>query len=139
MPRKKAKPNPVGRPSKYDPAFCQVAVEFLAEGYSVKALAGHLSVAYSTVKKWGDENPEFSAALKTGQAKAALWWEDTLRQVGRTGQGSAAAAIFGVKNRSQELWKDKQEMDHTSSDGSMTPKKVERVVVKVGNSTDTDR
>ena len=110
-----------GRPTKYDPAFCEVAREFMVDGYSVTALAGHIGVARSTVFKWADEHPEFSDALKTGQASAALWWENTLRQVAITGQGNASAAIFGVKNRSSEEWKDKQEHDLTSSDGSMTP------------------
>jgi transposase len=111
----------VGRPTKYDPAYCDVAIEYLADGYSVTALAGHIGVARSTVFKWADENPIFSDALRTGQAKAAMWWEETLRDVARNGQGNASAAIFGVKNRSSENWKDKQEHDLTSSDGSMTP------------------
>jgi hypothetical protein len=42
-------------------------------------------------------------------------------QVASTGEGNASAAIFGVKNRSQEEWKDKHDIDHTSPDGSMTP------------------
>jgi hypothetical protein len=73
------------------------------------------------VFKWATEHAEFSDALKTGQARAALWWEKTLRQVAQTGEGNASAAIFGVKNRSSEDWKDKTEQDHTSSDGSMSP------------------
>lgn len=110
-----------GRPSKYDPKFCDIAVEFLADGYSVTALAGKLKVARSSVFKWATENDEFSDALKTGQALAALWWEDRLRDVAKTGQGNASAAIFGVKNRSNEEWRDKQDIDHTSSDGSHAP------------------
>ena len=112
----------VGRPSKYDPAFCDIAREFMLDGYSVTALAGHIGVARSTVFKWAEENPEFSDALKSGQASAALWWEKTLRQVAQTGEGNASAAIFGVKNRSSEDWRDKQEHDHTSSDKSMSPR-----------------
>ena len=102
-----------GRPSKYDQAFCDVARTFMVEGYSVTALAGHLGVARSTVFKWAEENPEFSDALKSGQASAALWWEKALRQVAKTGEGNASAAIFGVKNRSSEEWRDKQEIEHT--------------------------
>jgi len=93
----------------------------MAEGYSVKALAGHLGVNYSTVYEWADKHPEFSDALKDGQAAASVWWESVLRKVASTGDGNASAAIFGVKNRSQEEWRDKVEQDHTSSDGSMSP------------------
>lgn|SRR5690625_2217981 len=94
----------------------------MADGYSVTAFAGHIGVARSTVFKWATDHPEFSDALKTAQAMAAMWWEDTLRQVARTGEGNASAAIFGVKNRSNEDWSDKQELAHTSPDGSMTPR-----------------
>ena len=110
-----------GRPSKYEKRFCQVAREFLSNGYSVKALAGEIGVNYSTLYQWADKNPEFYDALKDGQAASARWWEATLRQVASTGEGNASAAIFGVKNRSQEEWRDKIEQDHTSSDRSMTP------------------
>lgn len=118
-----------GRPTKYDPAYCDEAIEFLKDGYSVKAFAGHIGVALSTVYKWADENPDFSDALKAGQAAAALWWERTLRNNAQTGEGSASAAIFGVKNRSQEEWRDKIEQDITSSDGSMSP--VDQIAIEV--------
>jgi len=111
----------MARPTKYNPKYCDGAVAFLSEGYSVKAYAGHIGVSLSTVYKWADDHPEFSDALKAGQAAAACWWENRLRAVAQTGEGNASAAIFGVKNRSQEEWRDKVEQDHTSSDGSMTP------------------
>lgn len=119
----------VGRPTKYKQEYCQRAIEYLKEGYSVTALAGHFGVARSTVFRWAEENPEFSDALKTGQALAAEWWENALRHVVLTGEGNASAAIFGVKNRSREEWRDKVEQDHTSSDGSMTPQVIERVII----------
>lgn len=111
----------MARPTKYKPEFCDQAYDFMREGYSTKAFAGHIGVSLSTVYKWMDEHEEFSEAIKAAQAAGAWWWERTLRQVASTGDGNASAAIFGVKNRSQEEWKDKQELDHTSTDGSMSP------------------
>lgn len=93
----------------------------MSEGYSTKAFAGHIGVSLSTVYKWMEEHDEFSEAIKAAQAAGAMWWEKTLKQVASTGDGNASAAIFGVKNRSQEEWKDKHDFDHSSSDGSMTP------------------
>ena len=93
----------------------------MADGYSVKAFAGHIGVSLSTVYKWAEEHGEFSEALKAAQASAAYWWESALRNSAITGDGNASAAIFGVKNRSQEEWKDKVEQAHTSPDGSMSP------------------
>lgn len=96
----------------------------MADGYSTKAFAGHIGVSLSTVYKWMDEHEEFSEAVKAAQAAGAMWWEKTLRQVASTGDGNASAAIFGVKNRSQEEWKDKHDFDHSSSDGSMKPTQI---------------
>jgi transposase len=115
----------MGRPTKYDPEFCERVVPFMADGYSTKALASELGVSLSTVYLWAEQHEEFSEALKAGQAAAARWWEDKLRTVAATGEGNASAAIFGVKNRSQEEWRDKVEQDHTSSDGSMSPTRIE--------------
>lgn len=130
MSKQKRKP---GRPSSYKAAYCQTTVEFMSGGYSVTALAGHIGVARSTVFKWAAEHPEFSDALKTGQAAAALWWENALRQVAVSGVGSASAAIFGVKNRSNQDWSDKVEHDLRSGDGSMTPQPTQIRLVAPGH------
>lgn len=121
---------PAGRPSKYDPKFCDQAIEYMKDGYSVTALAGHIGVARSTIFKWAEENEEFSDALKTAQALAAKFWEDRLRHVAMTGEGNATAAIFGVKNRSREEWRDKTETEITGQDGGpLQIQEIKRVVV----------
>jgi hypothetical protein len=108
---------PGGRPSKYDPAFCDAIVDFMAQGYSVTAFAGSIRVARSTVYLWAEEHPEFSDALQTAQAIAALWWENRLRDVAERNEGNATAAIFGLKNRAADDWRDKQAVEHTGRDG----------------------
>jgi hypothetical protein len=114
--------HPGGRPTNYRPEYCDMVIEFMADGYSVAAFAGHIRTTRQTIYNWANEHPEFFDALKTAQAMAARWWEDALRNVAITGQGNATAAIFALKNRGCDEWRDKQELDHTSSDGSMTPK-----------------
>ena len=106
-----------GRPTKYDPAFCNEAIDFMESGYSATALAGHLKVARSTLYKWAEEHPEFSDALNVGQAVGALWWENRIRAVAEGKDGNATAAIFGLKNRASIDWRDKQELEHTGKDG----------------------
>ena len=128
--------NPGGRPTKYDPKFCDEAHEFMSKGFSTKAFAGNIGVSLSTVYKWMDEHDQFSEAIKAAQASGAYWWEKTLMQVASTGEGNASAAIFGVKNRSQEEWKDKHDIDHTSSDESMKP--VDRVEISIVGKDSTD-
>ena len=119
--------NPVGRPTKYDPKYCQEAINFMANGFSPKALAAHLKTDYTTIYEWAKVHPEFSHALKEAQAASALWWEQRLMENADSGKGNASSCIFGVKNRSQEQWKDRHEVDNTSSDGTMSPKRIEIV------------
>lgn len=112
----------MGRPTKYDPAFCDEVLPFMEQGYSTTALAGHLGVSRQTIYNWMDENPAFFDAVKEGMAASAIWWENCLRQNALKGQGNATAAIFGLKNRAADDWRDRREMDLQSSDGTMTPK-----------------
>lgn len=107
-----------GRPSKYDPAYCDQIIDFLADGYSVTAFAGSIRVARSTVYLWAEEHPEFSDALNIGQAASALWWENRLRDNAEKGEGNATAAIFGLKNRAADDWRDKREHDHNLSEAA---------------------
>lgn len=107
-----------GRPSKYSPAYCDEAIDFLQKGYSVAALAGHLGVSRSTVYKWADENAEFSDALKAAQAKATKFWETTLIQIATGGDGNATAAIFALKNRAPDEWREKVINEHTGANGA---------------------
>lgn len=113
---------PAGRPTKYDPAICDLVVPFMEQGYSTGALAGHLGIARSTVWKWMDEKPEFSDAIKQGMAASQQFWEQTLINNATKGEGNATSAIFGLKNRASDDWHDRKDVNHTSSDGTMTPK-----------------
>ena len=115
-----------GRPSDYDPAFCDEAVEFLAQGYSIAAFAGHIGVARSTVYKWVDTHPEFSDAVKVGQAKAVLWWEDRNRALARGEDGNATSIVFGLKNRAADEWRDVKAIEASGPDGGPIHVKAEK-------------
>jgi hypothetical protein len=124
-----------GRPSKYQSAYCEEVVNCLAEGHSVTAFAGRIGVARSTVFKWAAEIPEFSDALKVGQAKAVGFWEKILASVAREGKGNATAVIFALKNRAGEDWADKIHTEVTGKDGGpietrdSTPRELARAVL----------
>lgn len=124
-----------GRPTDYDTAFCEQAIEFLAEGYSLAALAGEIGVARSTVYKWADEHEEFSDAVKIGQAKAILWWEKANKSLASTGAGNATACVFGLKNRASDEWRDVKTTELTGKDGAPveTIARIERVIVDPAN------
>ena len=122
---------PGGRPTSYDPAFCEQAVEFIGQGYSTTAFAGHIGVGRTTLYRWIEEHEEFRHAVKAGQAAGAEWWENQLRKIGKTGgeTGQATAVIFALKNRAADDWRDAKAVEHTGEGGG--PIQVQSVVRKV--------
>ena len=113
-----------GRPSKYDPVYCEQVIEHLEQGSGLTSFAARIGVARSTINEWMKAHPEFSDACARARAKCAAWWEDRGRSIALAGGGPGAAtmAMFGMKNMGGEDWKDVSQLDHTSSDGSMSPR-----------------
>ena len=112
----------IGRPSKYDPIYCEEVVEFMAKGFSFEAFAGHIEVNIDTLNEWASKHEEFSAAKQKAFSKNRIFWE----QLGieniinksdseSFGEGfsksssrslNAAVWVFNMKNRFK--WRDKQ-------------------------------
>ena len=121
---------PGGRPTDYRPEYCEELVAHMADGASIASFAAEIDVARSTINEWAKVHPEFSEAVSRGKAKCAAWWERVGRNLAMTGEGNATLTVFGLKNMAAEDWSDKSAVDHTSSDGSMTPVSLPVVFVK---------
>ena len=113
---------PVGRPSKYRPEYCDMVVDHMSEGASLTSFAAEIDVSRETISEWSRVHPEFSVAVKKGKAKCAAWWERLGRTGAMGGDVNPTLVIFGLKNMAAYDWRDKQELAHTSPDGSMSPK-----------------
>lgn len=66
---------PAGRPSTYDPSYCDEVIDLGKEGKSKAQMAAHFDVARSTIDTWAEANPEFSEALTRAMAHCQAWWE----------------------------------------------------------------
>lgn len=101
------------RPSKYDPAFCDMVIEAMREGYSLTGFAGQIGVARSTIGEWMNEFPDFSAACNAGKATRTACWEGRANKVGQSGGGPGTAQIitFMLKNNAPDEYREK--VDHT--------------------------
>lgn len=149
----------VGRPSKYKPAFAKQAAKLCELGATDIELADFFEVNATTIYGWRNQYPEFSKAVITGKEMADARVERAFynRAVGYTfesekifnNQGEiiraptrehvppdAGAALNWLKNRQPDKWRDKQEIDHKSSDGSMTPTRIEIVAPGYDDSED---
>lgn len=115
MTKRKADPQKGGRPSTYNPAFCDQIVEFMGQGYSLTAFAGKIGVHRETLLNWAAEHPEFFDAVKRGKAARVMKLEETLLK-GETGP-KVTSHIFALKNADPDEWKDKQEVGLSGSVG----------------------
>lgn len=136
---------PVGRPSKYKSEYAEQARKLCLLGATDADMAGFFDVDEATINRWKLEFPEFYESIKKGKMLADANVADRLyqRAMGyeapdvdiRVVDGEIVetpmikyyppdtpAAIFWLKNRQKGKWRDKVEVDNTSSDGSMTPK-----------------
>jgi hypothetical protein len=127
----------MGRPSKYKPEFTEQAKKLCRLGATDADLAKFFLVAESTLHLWKTEHAEFSEALKEGKEMADAEVADKLfkRATGYSHEAvkivaspdgrqvqvpytehyppDTTAAIFWLKNRRPDLWRDQKVIDAT--------------------------
>jgi hypothetical protein len=154
-----------GRPTLYKPEFCQKASELYANGATDAEVAEYFEVSSRTVYRWQAEFPEFCQALKGGKEHADERVVRSLyhKAVGYTFDAvkifmpanapapvyapyqehvppDTTAAIFWLKNRRSQDWREKVLNEHTGPDGGPVQyERIERVIVRPGpKETDSD-
>jgi hypothetical protein len=118
---------PIGRPSKYDPDFCDDIVKVMGTGLSKTAWAGSIGVCHDTVIEWAKVHPEFSDAVKRGQAARTLKLEQDL--LSGTEGPRITSRIFALKNAAPNEWREKVETEHSGNVHTV----VERRIVRSGD------
>ena len=73
---KEEEKHPGGRPTSYDPSFCDKVRELGKIGKSLEQMAMQLDVSYRTLCNWRDTHEEFFHALSDAHAFAQAWWEN---------------------------------------------------------------
>ena len=114
--------NPVGRPSKYDPAFCEVAIELGKVGKSTEAIGATLLVGTATLYRWRDEFPEFREALELAKDLELLWWENMAQEnLINTYQGDSLNASVWSRSmaaRFPKKYRESTKQEITGADGA---------------------
>ena len=67
---------PVGRPSLYDPKYCEEVITLGRIGKSVEQIASILNVSLRVLYDWRDKHPEFLHALEDAKTYEQAWWEE---------------------------------------------------------------
>lgn len=117
--------NKGGRPAKALSEEQLVQVEKLAAYLSVEQIADYFCMGKTAFYSVMERQPEVSERYKRGRANAVGSIAQSLIQQAR--DGNLSAQIFYLKT--QGGWRETNNVDLTSSDGSMTPKTIIRKVV----------
>lgn len=104
-----------GRPSKYDPTFCDQVIAYCSEGKSLTAFAASITVARATLLNWARQHSEFAEAIDIAKAAACSWWEERGRKVadGDGGPGAASMVQFALKNFGAEDFSDRRQVEYS--------------------------
>jgi hypothetical protein len=139
MPRGAASKKP-SRKSPYNAAYPDQARKLCSLGATDEDLAEFFAVARSTVAAWKSRHPQFGAALGAGKSdaddrvekslyQAAIGYSHpdvhvshyqgqvTLTPITKHYPPNVAAAIFWLKNRRCNAWREKVDHEHTGRDG----------------------
>lgn len=71
-----AEKRPVGRPSLYDPKYCEEVIALGKLGKSVEQIASRLGFSLRTMYQWKEQHQEFLHALEEAKEHEQAWWED---------------------------------------------------------------
>lgn len=115
---------PAGRPTTYNPEYCERVIALGEEGASKAEMTLELGVARSTFALWEEKHPEFSEAVKRAVELSQGWWEREGRKAtfGKTDGFNATAYIFNMKNRFKDDWSDTQKVVGSGPNGEQVHK-----------------
>ena len=108
-----------GRPSKYNPSFCQKVIDLGNEGASIDEMAFECGVHDDTLRNWAEEYQEFFDAFTRAKAASLVWWE----RKGRAGMEKPAQEFQGniwsrnMSARFPDKWREVKGAEITGKDG----------------------
>lgn len=136
----------IGRPEDYRPEYAAEAEEMVKRGATNRDLARHFGCVISTIHAWRIRHQDFSDALKLGRDEAdqavvrslydrAMGYSyDAVKIFMPAGAGEpvyadytehcppdTTAAIFWLKNRRPDLWRDTQHREHSGNVSGLSP------------------
>jgi hypothetical protein len=106
-----------GRKSVFRPEYVLIAKACARFGAIEEEIADELHINHATLDNWKKKYPEFLGALKAGKEASDDRVENSLYRlaIGWNGQPpNTTAAIFWLKNRRPDRWRDVQHLDQVT-------------------------
>ena len=108
-----ASKRPVGRPTKYDPKYCQVVISVGEQGGWLAEMAEACDVVRSTMDEWAANHPEFSEALTRAKQKAQAWFEAKGREGLTADKFNSALWAKQMSARHRDEYTERQQVEHS--------------------------
>jgi hypothetical protein len=91
----------LGRPTKYDPKYCEELVEWMSKGMSFESFSGTIDTHRETLYEWAKQHKDFSDAKKLGREKSLIFYEKLglSAQMGKIKGFIPSVHIFTMKNK----------------------------------------
>jgi hypothetical protein len=105
-----------GRPSKYDPSFCEVAIEIGKNGQSWTSIAAALDITRETIYEWAKIHPDFSDAIALSRTYSQKWWEEKGRLGLESGKFNGALWSRNMSSRFPQDWRESKDINHGVQD-----------------------
>ncbi len=135
-------PNPRGRPSDYRPEYAKQAAKLCSQGYTDGEIADFFGISRQTLYRWQHQFPDFCVTLKAAKdipddrterslyERANGYSQEAVKIFMPAGASEpvcakyierfppdTTAAIFWLKNRRPDQWRDKTINEHMGKDG----------------------
>lgn len=108
-------PNQGGRPTKYQPEFCDRIIDLGTQGMGICEIAVELGVVRQTIYSWKDQHSEFLDAFTRAREKSQAWWERQGREGLSSREFNHGLWKLNMVNRFPKDWSDKQKVEHANS------------------------
>ena len=118
----------VGRPSKYDPKFCDLIVEVASRGGSMAAMAEACDVLRSNLYEWAEQHPEFLTALGRAKQAEQIFWENMGLQGLHADRFNAMVWKTSMQARFREDYTERKVQEVTGKDGGAIQTEVKTTI-----------
>jgi len=111
-------PRTVGRPTLYDPSYCDRVLAMGKQGMSLVEMASELNVSRANLYDWAEQNPEFSACLIRAREESQAWWERTGRLGVFKGDNEIDSNLWfrNVTKRFRQDWGEQRQIEVDSGE-----------------------
>jgi regulator of sigma D len=107
----------VGRPTDYNPKYCQGIIDYMKDGKFKIQYAVEIGVCESTIYEWAKKHDEFSKSIRIAEECCKAWWINHGVDMLDEESSKHDSRIYSMFMNNMHGWGDKQKIELTGKDG----------------------